>query len=193
MARFIGWQQELAELPDLLDEPGAQFLAVYAWRRVGEATFLVHWARQSGTPFVYWVASRMSLAILLRGFSQAFYKSAHPDRSAAPRFSYPSWEMAVRQVARMAPDRPLIFILDEFPYAAQAEPGLPSVVQNVWDDDLKDTRIFLVVAGSQVGMMVNLLSYQAPLYGRLTAHLYLKPQAVYPSYAFWAITPLLTS
>lgn len=175
MARFIGRRQELAELQDLLDEPRAQFLAVYGRRRVGKTTLLLHWARQSGAPFVYWVSSRMSPAILLRGLSQALYNSAHPDRPADSDFSYPSWEMALRQAAEMARDRRLILILDEFPYAAQAEPGLPSVVQNVWDHDLKDTRIFLVVAGSQVGMMVNLLNYQAPLYGRFTAHLHLKP------------------
>ena len=83
--------------------------------------------------------------------------------------------MALTQTAQLAADQRLILILDEFPYVAEAEPGLPSVVQNVWDHRFKQSRIFLVLAGSHIGMMTRLLHYHAPLYGRFTAHLHLKP------------------
>jgi AAA+ ATPase superfamily predicted ATPase len=52
---------------------------------------------------------------------------------------------------------------------------LPSVLQNMWDHHLKGTQIFLVLAGSHIGVMTGLLHYHAPLYGRFTAHLHLKP------------------
>jgi AAA+ ATPase superfamily predicted ATPase len=48
------------------------------------------------------------------------------------------------------------------------------VVQNVCDHHLKQTRVFLVLAGSHVGMMTRLLHYLAPLYDRFTGHLHLK-------------------
>ena len=83
--------------------------------------------------------------------------------------------MALSQAVELAADRRLILIVDEFPYVAEAEPGLPSVLQNMWDHHLKDTQIFLVLAGSHIGMMTGLLNYHAPLHGRFTAHLHLKP------------------
>ena len=175
MARFIGRQRELAELRDLAAEPGPQFLILYGRRRVGKTTLLLHWARESDLPFVYWVANRLSPALQLRSFSQALYNAAHPDTPADAGFTYPTWEMALQQAAQLAADRQLILILDEFPYVAEAEPGLPSVVQNVWDHRFKLTRIFLVLAGSHIGMMTRLLHYHAPLYGRFTGHLHLKP------------------
>ena len=175
MTRFVGRRRELAELNTLLGEPGPQFLILYGRRRVGKTTLLLHWAQESGVPFVYWVANRLSPALQLRSFSQALYNAAHPETPADAEFTYPTWEMALAQAVDLAAERRLILILDEFPYVAEAEPGLPSVLQNTWDHRLKATQIFLVLAGSHIGMMTGLLHYHAPLYGRFTAHLHLKP------------------
>jgi AAA+ ATPase superfamily predicted ATPase len=175
MAHFVGRRPELTELNTLLAEPGPQFLILYGRRRVGKTTLLVHWAQETRVPFVYWVANRLSPTLQLRSFSQALYNSAHPEAPADAEFTYPTWEMALAQTVDLAAQRRLILILDEFPYLAEAEPGLPSVLQNMWDHHLKATQIFLVLAGSHIGMMTGLLHYHAPLYGRFTAHLHLKP------------------
>lgn len=175
MTHFVGRRPELAELNALLAEPQPQFLILYGRRRVGKTTLLLHWAQHSGVPFVYWVANRLSPVLQLRSFSQALYNAAHPESPADADFTYPSWEMALAQAVQLAANQRLILILDEFPYVAEAEPGLPSVLQNTWDHHLKATQVFLVLAGSHIGMMTGLLHYQAPLYGRFTAHLHLKP------------------
>jgi hypothetical protein len=175
MTHFVGRRQELAELHRLAAEPGPQFLILYGRRRVGKTTLLLHWAQTSGVPFVYWVANRLSPTLQLRSFSQAIYNAVHPDTPADAEFTYPTWEMALTQAAQLAADRQLILILDEFPYVAEAEPGLASVLQNAWDHHFKQTRIFLVLAGSHIGMMTRLLQYHAPLYGRFSARLHLKP------------------
>ena len=83
--------------------------------------------------------------------------------------------MALREAAALGKDKRLILLLDEFPYAAQSESALPSLLQNAWDHAFKPTQTVLVLAGSQVGMMVDMLGYHAPLYGRMTAQLALKP------------------
>ena len=175
MVRFIGRQREMSELREIVQERGAQFLILYGRRRVGKTTLLLHWAQESGLPFVYWVADRLSPAFQLRAFSQVLYNKMYPDTPADADFTYSTWEMAFQQAARMAADQRLILILDEFPYLAEAEPGLPSVLQNLWDHYLKQTQIVLVLAGSHIGMMSRLLHYHAPLYGRFTGHLHLKP------------------
>jgi AAA+ ATPase superfamily predicted ATPase len=175
MARFVGRRRELAELNDMAAERGAQFLILYGRRRVGKTTLLLHWAQESGLPFVYWVANRLSPTLQLRSLSQTLYNAAHPGAPADAEFAYPTWEMALRQATQMAVSDRLTLILDEFPYLAEAVPGLPSVVQNVWDHHFEQTQIFLVLAGSHIGMMNRLLDYHAPLYGRFTGHLHLKP------------------
>lgn len=172
---FVDREVELNALDRIAERPNAQFLVVYGRRRVGKTTLLIEWARRSRLPTLYWVAARESSALLLRSFSRAIYAHAHPERQVDALFSYPSWEMALREAAALAQEKRLILIIDEFPYAAQAEHALPSLLQNAWDHAFKTTQIVLVLAGSQVGMMVDSLSYHAPLYGRTTAQLALKP------------------
>lgn len=175
MDRFVGRHREMSELREIAKEPGAQFLILYGRRRVGKTTLLLHWAQESGLPFVYWVADRLSPALQLRSFSQAIYNKMYPDTPADAGFAYSTWEMAFQQAARMAADRRLILILDEFSYLVEAESGLPSVLQNLWDHHFRQTQIILVLAGSHIGMMSRLLQYNAPLYGRFTGHLHLEP------------------
>ena len=83
--------------------------------------------------------------------------------------------MALREAAALAQSQRLILIIDEFPYAAQSEHALPSLLQNAWDHAFKTTEVVLVLAVSPIGLMVDALSYHAPLYGRTTAQLPLKP------------------
>ena len=75
----------------------------------------------------------------------------------------------------MIGDQPVIIIFDEFSYAAESDPSLPSHLQAAWDHFLKEKPVILVLAGSHIGMMVDMLGYHAPLYGRFTAQLALTP------------------
>ncbi|MEZ4867354.1 MAG: ATP-binding protein [Caldilineaceae bacterium] len=150
MSTFIGRQQELAELRALATETEAQFLILYGRRRVGKTTLLLQWAQESGYPFIYWVANRFSPILQLRSLSQTIFQALHPDTPVAAEFTYPTWEMAFQQVAQLAVTRRLVLILDEFPYMAEAEPGLPALVQNLWAHLFKQTQIFLVLAGSHI-------------------------------------------
>jgi AAA+ ATPase superfamily predicted ATPase len=166
---------ELEELDFVLSEAGSHFLMVSGRRRLGKTTLLVEWAQRTSAPAIYWVASRVSGTQLLRSFSQAVYNHLHPDTQADANFSYPTWEMALQQLAEPAGKGRLIVILDEFSYAVEVEPSLPSVLQNVWDQSLQRTEILLVICGSHIGMMKKLQTHQAPLFGRITGQLQLQP------------------
>jgi AAA+ ATPase superfamily predicted ATPase len=49
-------------------------------------------------------------------------------------------------------------------------------VPHFWDQRLKDCNVFLCLSGSHMGMMMReVLSYQAPLYGRASAQMCLNP------------------
>ena len=168
-------EQEIEELNFVLNEPGSHFLMVSGRRRLGKTTLLVEWARLTQQPTIYWVASRVSAAAFLRSCSPAIFVHPHPDASIDPGFSYPSWEMAFGQLAELASQQRLIVILDEFPYATEVEPALPSILQNSWDHALKQTQILLVLCGSHIGMMKKLQAHQAPLFGRISGQLQLKP------------------
>jgi AAA+ ATPase superfamily predicted ATPase len=66
--------------------------------------------------------------------------------------------------------------MDEFTYLITGNRAIPSILQKVWDEHLKNTRVMLVLCGSYVGMMeTEVLGYRAPLYGRRTNSALLDP------------------
>ncbi len=63
----------------------------------------------------------------------------------------------------------LLVTVDEFPYLARTNAAISSIFQKGIDEHLKETPVFLIVAGSSIGMMEReVLFYKAPLYGRRT-------------------------
>jgi AAA+ ATPase superfamily predicted ATPase len=172
--KFVNRERELADLADFWQRPEAQLVVVYGRRRTGKTTLLVHFVQDK--PHLFWVADRFPAPTLLRDFSQGIYRLEHPDAPPSPDFAYPDWEMAFRSLGRLAQERRIVVVLDEFPYAVEAEPALPSLLQRLWDHELKQSRLLLVLCGSHIGMMEReLMTYRAPLYGRRSGQLLIRP------------------
>ena len=195
MIHFIDRQQELRELNALLQESHrlAQFLLVYGRRRVGKTRLLLHWAHQSGYPYLYWMARRETPEAARLGLSRALWQwskarsGEEPRASEPPRFA--DWDSLFEWMARLIGDQPTILLFDEFSYAVESDSSLPSHLQYAWDHLLKAKPITLVLSGSHISMMVDLLNHHAPLYGRFTAQLPLDPlpyaalAGFFPSYS----------
>lgn len=80
-------ERELDELNGLLHAPSARLLAVTGRRRLGKTTLLVHWARNSGHPYLYWVGSHFPSDRLLAQFSTKVWEHEHPDGRCSGRFT----------------------------------------------------------------------------------------------------------
>ena len=73
--------------------------------------------------------------------------------------------------------KPQLVVLDEFTYLLRNEPAISSIFQKVWDHRLSQLpQLKLILTGSLIGMMAReVFAYQAPLYGRATAQIRLRP------------------
>jgi len=173
---FVNRERELAALERLwvsAREEG-QLVVVYGRRRTGKTALLRRFIQRK--PAVYWTAEQTSAATLLRGFSQALWRHANPDVPSDPDFTFGSWEQALLYAGQLAVHQRVAVVIDEFPYATGAVRRLPSLLQRLWDDSLAGTHLFLVLCGSSIGMMERqVLAYRAPLYGRRTGQLLLRP------------------
>lgn len=177
MVDFVDREAELRELNALLENPRAQLLIVHGRRRVGKTRLVSHWLSQLAGPHLYWMATQTSATNQLRAFSQTLFRFLHPESRIEPTFSYASWGAAFEEVGRAAAKGRIVLVLDEFTYVMQANPEVPSLIQQVWDHQLKEqSAVFLILTGSLAGMVQReVLDYQAPLYGRVTARLRLQP------------------
>ena len=91
----------------------------------------------------------------------------------APIFE--SWADVWNAAAELVSEQKRILILDELPYAAEADPAMLSALQHAWDHHFKNSNLILVLCGSQVHTMETLLSHQSPLFGRMTGQWHLQP------------------
>lgn len=122
--------------------------------------------------YLYWVARRETAEATRHSLARALWRWAYPDEVdiQPPRFG--SWEALFEQMGRMLDnDKPVIIIFDEFSYAAESDASIPSHLQAAWDHLFKNKPLILALAGSHIGMMVDMLGYHAPLYGRFTGQL----------------------
>ena len=173
---LVDRQRELEELNGLLHGRSSRLVAVSGRRRLGKTTLLVHWAKTSNHPYLYWVGTHFPSGVLLAQFSKKVWQHGNPGKRVPRQFSYESWSEAFEMLAEACQgEKRHIVILDEFPYAVQSEPGLPSALQNAWDHHLKFSNVCLVLCGSHVGMMERLLGADAPLYGRMAGPLRVHP------------------
>lgn len=174
--KFLDRKRELELLDRLWDSSHAEFLILYGRRRIGKTALLIEWIHRTSHRTLYWIASPTSAAVQLRSFSQAVYNFSTPEAPAPDTFTYVTWEQAFRQVAALAKRERLALFIDEFTYLLEVTPGIAGQLQNLWDHLLSQRNLFLCLSGTHLGMMKReFLSYQAPLYGRASAQLYLQP------------------
>jgi len=175
-ADFVGRSRELEVLDSLWNSPKAMLLILYGRRRVGKTRLLTHWLRRYPGQGLYWVAEPTSSLSQLRSFSQAIMSFMDPEADIPPEFTFSSWELALRQLARHAQEKRVALFIDEVTYLIDVDPEFVGMLQKIWDHWLSDTNLMLVLSGSQMGIMRrHLLDYQAPLYGRATAQMQLQP------------------
>lgn len=173
---FKGRETELQLLNRLWDSPKATLLILYGRRRVGKTRLLTHWLEQRPGKTIYWVAQPASALEQLRSFSQTLYNFSHPDTPAPSEFTFASWEQAFQHVAAQTRDNRLALFIDEVTYLLEVDPTFGGTLQKIWDHTLSKSNLIFVLSGSQMGLMQRqMLSYEAPLYGRATAQIKLPP------------------
>lgn len=167
---FINRKAELELLARLYESDRAELYVLYGRRRVGKTELLRAFCEDK--PHLFFIATLAADAEQLSTFSQQIWAFTHPETPEG--FTFPSWDAAFHALADL-PGRPLI-ILDEFTYLMSGNKAIASILQKVWDERLKNSRVKLVLCGSYIGMMeTEVLGYQAPLYGRRTHSTLLEP------------------
>ena len=188
---FVNRISELELVENRFASEQAEFFVLYGRRRVGKTELLAHFCEgKRAIFFVSDLGSEISLrSSLSRAMNSVLFGS---DQMNAV---YSTWEDLFQALGNAAQTERLVVVLDEFPYMVTAHPPLASILQRVWDQTLKNTRIMLILCGSYakhtscIGMMEEtVLGYQAPLYDRRTGQYLLEPlefkdaRLFYPNY-----------
>ena len=170
---FVGRERELSLLSGHLErarESGrGSFIAMRGRRRVGKSRLAEEFARASGFPYVYYTATKQEGAAELERFVEAIEDSAAPRAADARGGLRPeSWEAALALATEGAStERPVILVIDEFPYLEEKEPAIEAILQKAWDREWQAMPVLVLLIGSDEAMMEALTEQGRPLYDRL--------------------------
>jgi hypothetical protein len=159
-----------------------QLVMLWGRRRVGKTFLLSHFVQ--GRRAVFFGATQQSEGIELGRLTDAVRRDLGDDLADLAGGAFRSWEAALKWFAALAKDEALALVIDEVPYLLDSTPGLPSIVQVVWDHLPRGSKLMLVLTGSAVGVIERVLGPGGALRGRPTLSLRLDPLDALRSRAF---------
>jgi AAA+ ATPase superfamily predicted ATPase len=166
---FIGRQKELEALSKQYEKNEFTFIPIYGRRRVGKTQLIEQFIRDKKA--VFFTAVNKGT---YRSNVELLSKAIFDENEAAP--VYGSFYDALDGINRIAEKEKLVFVIDEFPYLAQSDESIISILQQFIDLKFLKTNMMLILAGSSLSFMENqVLGYQSPLYGRRTGQIKLLP------------------
>lgn len=163
---FIGREAELKFLHDKYSEKSGQLVVLYGRRRVGKTETLREFCKDK--PHIFYSCTQSTDKVQLAKFSKQLLKEDIPAKQYISEFT--DWEKAFRSVLELPyGDKKKLLIIDEFPYMCKNNKSIPSILQNLWDTELKEENVMIILCGSAVSFIEKeLLAEKNPLYGRAT-------------------------
>jgi AAA+ ATPase superfamily predicted ATPase len=158
---------------------------VYGRRRQGKTLMLELLARETGG--ILFAATQQTEAQNLSDLGAAYASY----RGLRQPVSFGNWREGLDELLRIGEERATPVIIDEFPYLVSATPALPSYLQQALSPmgyAKEHTRTRLILCGSALTTMAQLLSGGAPLRGRAVLELIVRPFGFRDAAAFWDLT-----
>ena len=169
--KFLGREKEILDLEKEYARDGG-FVVIYGRRRIGKTTLIKQFIK-SKTAF-YFLATKEVESQSMKRFAGVIARTT--DNSVLQKAAFSDWLDLFQAVADYKPNEKKVLVIDEFPYLVKVNDSFPSILQNAWDEILKDSNVMLILCGSLISMMKkHALSYESPLYGRRTAQMRIAP------------------
>jgi AAA+ ATPase superfamily predicted ATPase len=179
---FVGRDAQLTQIHQEFAAKRGSLMVIYGRRRVGKSELIRE--AISTVPHVAYQATRVTSGLNLKAFKDEIARALGADPVLA---SLGDWFGVLVYLARKAEAIPgLVVVLDEFPYLVDGNRALPSIIQKVWDSGAPQAgRLKLILCGSMIAHMEDLLAERNPLYGRKTFSLDLPPLPVRDAVRFF--------
>ena len=180
---FIGRESELKFLQDKYEEAKGQLIVLYGRRRVGKTETLREFC--NGKPHIFFSCAQTTDRVQLSKFSKRLLQEDIPARRYVTEFA--DWEKAFQAILDLPyGDKKKLIVIDEFPYMCRGNKSIPSILQNLWDADFKNSNVMIILCGSAISFIEKeLLAEKNPLYGRATGIYKMNEMGFYDAIKFF--------
>ena len=164
--KFKNRIKELNLLETLYEEKRAKLIILYGRRRVSKSELLRKFVKKHGGLYLLFRQQSINdqlefLSLQLSEFFNDDFLKINPFSSLDSFFLYLS-------------KKKLPIIFDEFPYLVESSKSTLSIFQGYWDNYFSKNNSFIILCGSSISMMEELLGKKSPIYGRRTEQILLE-------------------
>lgn len=163
LMRFIDRHEEIATLRKIREnaEKNAQFTVLTGRRRIGKTSLVLE--AYGDRPFVYLFVGRKAESLLCEEFRQEVESKLGVRLGGTPS----GFAELFDYLMQMSKHRSFTIFIDEFQNFERVNPAIFSDMQKIWDLNLSESNINLVVCGSVYSMMTKIFrDNKEPLYNR---------------------------
>ena len=169
---FVGRDRELADLNRRYESGQFEFAVIYGRRRVGKTTLINEFIKDKEC--ILYSATETNSKQNLAELSRSIYAISEDYNSSESSFA--NFQAAFETVFKIADNRRIIFVIDEYPYLAGCSKGISSVLQLLIYRYHENSKLFIILCGSSMSFMENqVMGYKSPLYGRRTCQYKIRP------------------
>ncbi|MCH4890632.1 ATP-binding protein [Acidaminobacter sp. JC074] len=159
---FVGRSRELDFFEDKFHRKEGQLIVLYGRRRIGKTELLRVFSKDKF--HLFYSSTETADSNQLGKFSNRLIK-LYKESEYLNTFS--TWEEAIKYFSNIPASTKKVLVIDEFPYMVKANQEIPSILQNLWDEDLRHKNLMIVLCGSSMSFIENeILAEKNPLYGR---------------------------
>ncbi|MCJ1976346.1 ATP-binding protein [Lactococcus paracarnosus] len=160
---FFGREKELSKLEQQYQSDKFEFPVIYGRRRVGKTELIKHFLQDKKAIYFQGIAGtdKQNLEALAKTIFE------YRNKSFSDELTYQSMAGALDDITALMKAEKLVFVIDEFPYLAEASPSISSLLQYYIDHQWKALDSMLILCGSSMSFIEKqVLSAKSPLYGR---------------------------
>lgn len=172
ISKFINREKERTLLEEEWGKEGGRLIILYGRRRIGKTRLLTEFVKDKENG-VFYIAEDSSTQIQINGLKDKIAEFL--DDSLLRTLEIKEWSQLFEYLANNMPEQRFYLIIDEFSYLIKSDKKILSVLQRLWDTTFANSPVFMVLSGSMLGLMSDMvLSYASPLYGRRTRDILLE-------------------
>lgn len=159
---FYGRKNELKKLENEYLKPNS-LCSIYGLKRIGKTSLINEFIKDKKC--IMFQAKEVSNKDNLKSFSYKILENFNID----DEYSYSTWEKAFDAAISFFKNENGVIVIDEYPYLVKSYNGITSIIQDVFDNKIKNSNIMLILSGSNLSFMERELNdKQSPLYKRTT-------------------------
>lgn len=162
---FIGREKQLKFLEERYQNGKFEFIVIRGRRRIGKSTLIKEFCKNKKDVILYLAQERNqkdSLVLFSKVVNQYLKNTA----------TYQDFQDLLIDIFEKSKKKRIILVIDEFPYLANSDKSIMSILQNLIDKYKEKSKLYLIICGSSISFMEDeVLAYKAPLYGRCTGQM----------------------